>query len=257
LNLLGYWKVLKSQKRVVFIGILVSLVLAALALFRISPDGVSLRTPPVYEATSTLLVTAGTSRDGSPTVAPEYQAQIYAELAAGDAVRRIVDPTLKRELVYSVDPVSGGNGTPLPLITVTAFSPEPRKALTLANRVREALKSYVVSTQAAQPEARRTKLTTIAHANKATVYSGARTTPGLMLFVLGLTGTVFIAFTRHNLSLARRLEDEGDKTGHMTDVAHASEHDGDEPVREAAQVQQLERVAAARERKGPRGTLSG
>jgi hypothetical protein len=258
LNMLGYWKVLKSQKRVVIIGVLVSIAVATLAMFRISSGGVSMRSPAVYEAKSTLLVKAGASRDGVPTVAPEYQAQIFAELADGDAVRRMIDPTRKRELAYSVDPVSGASG-PLPLITVTAFSPDQRAAMALSNRVGAALTTYVASTQQKLPPARRTTLSTVARADEATVFSGARKTPAMMLFVLGISGTVFLAFTRHNLRLARRLEVDDDAPGQSTsEPAHSPRHDDDQSTREAGQVQSLERVAAARERKkAPGGTLSG
>ena len=39
MNLLGYWKVLKSQRKVVLIGVAVTALLAFLALFRVSPEG--------------------------------------------------------------------------------------------------------------------------------------------------------------------------------------------------------------------------
>jgi capsular polysaccharide biosynthesis protein len=199
-NLLGYWGVLKSQWRVVAIGIALSLLLSALALYRVSPDGVSLRSPPVYVAKSTLLVGGGGGAQAiGTTVAPEYLAQIYAQLAQSDAVRRLVDPTLKRALTYGVDPVTGINsGTPLPLLSVSAYSTSQSAAIALANRVARSLVTYV-ATSRTLPKAQRSSLTVVARPDKADVFKGKRLTPSLMLFVLGITGTVFLAFTRHNL----------------------------------------------------------
>ena len=208
-NLLGYWGVLKSQWGIVVLGIAVSALLSVLALYRVSPDGVSLRSPPVYVAKSTLLVTGGVPRADGTSVAPEYLAQIWAQLAQSDAVHRLVDPTLNRDPAYGVDPVTGVNsGTPLPLLSVSAYSTSPSNSVALANRVARSLEQYIATTQRTLPKRQQSTLTIIARPVKADVFKGKRLTPSLMLFVLGVTGTVFVAFTRHNLRLARQEEEE-------------------------------------------------
>jgi len=178
-----------------------------LAVYRVSPDGVALRSPPVFVAKSTLLVNGGAPRADGTTVAPEYLAQIWAQFAQSDAVRRLIDPTLKRDLWYEVDSVTGINsGTPLPLLSVSAFSTRSAESVAQANRVAGALEKYIASTQRALPKRQRSTLTTIARADKAEVFKGKRLTPGLMLFVLGITATVLVAFTRYNIRLGRRAE---------------------------------------------------
>ena len=257
-NLLGYWGVLKSQWGIVVLGIAVSVLLSVLALYRVSPDGVSLRSPPVYVAKSTLLVTGGVPRADGTSVAPEYLAQIWAQLAQSDAVHRLIDPTLKRDLWYGVDPVTGVNsGTPLPLLSVSAYSTSPSNSVALANRVARSLKQYIATTQRTFPKRQQSTLTIVARAVKADVFKGKRLTPSLMLFVLGITGTIFLAFTRHNLRLARSVDSRADavqvshgETAQLLreeNAAPLQEHEG--RLGEAAGAQPLEDVATARRRR--------
>ena len=252
MNLLGYWDVLRGQKRVVIIGLVVTLALSALALLRVSPDGVSLRSPRVYVAKATMFVTQGQARPGEPSPpGAEYQAQIFAQLAYSDSVRLLIDPTLKRQIEYSVDSITGQLGTPLPLISVSALATTPAGAVALANRVSESLQKYIGETQvkAKVPKSQRASMAIIARPDDPTdaeVFRGIRLTPPLMLFVLGFTATVFLAFTRHNLRLGRQ---GGAQAAQPSEAQPESLASGQPSL----PVQALERRATAGERwKSPR-----
>jgi hypothetical protein len=209
-NLLAYWGVFKSQRVVVVIGVTLTLVLAGLSLVRVSPSGVALRSPRVYQANSMLLLkqaTPPTKKRAPASYQPyqlgelEYMAGLYAQLAAGDVIRRMVDPTLTKPLSYQVSSFKSSTGDPLPMLYVLAFSSTPGGAASLAVRVGQALQRYIVTDQTsariAVPMVVRPRATT------ATVFQGIRLTKPLMLTVLGFALTIFIAFTRYNIQLGR------------------------------------------------------
>lgn len=211
MSLLSYWKVLKSQRRIVAIGLAVTLLLMVLSLVRISPSGVALRSPRVYIATSTLLLEQSDQVGGGGAAAfqpgaMEYLAGIYAQLAGSNAVRRLVDPTLKQVLEYGVAREKDDSGNGLPLIDVSAFSTTPAAAAALANRVARALQNYIVANEASKKGASRAAVSIVVRplTSDARLFQGIRLTGPLMLFVLGVAATIFAAFTRHNIQLGRR-----------------------------------------------------
>lgn len=250
MNVLGYWNVLKGQRRVVLIGLAVTVALTFLALYRVSPSGISLRSAPVYVAESTLFVTAGEGTATTGSVSADYLGQIYAQLAHSDAVRRLIDPTLERDLDYSVQSVTGSLGTPLPIIAVSAYSGTPQSAVALANRVSASLRDYVARSEADEPERRRASLTIVARPEEASVFTGVRFTPALMLFILGITGTVVVAFTRYNIQLSRTAEpvEKGADEENQVRLAQDEEADRDSA---SIKLQAVEPRAAEQSRRPP------
>ena len=57
MDLIAFWNVVKRQQRIVVIGLCAAAALAVIALVKPTASGLSWRTPPVYDGTTTLLVT--------------------------------------------------------------------------------------------------------------------------------------------------------------------------------------------------------
>lgn len=231
MNLLAYWQVLKSQRVVVLVGTAVAVLLAFMALVRVSPSGIAYRSPPTYVATTTMFVTQPgfpwgrtvlneylKAQGGGPNAQPvskfadpgrlSYLAALYARLAGGDGVKKILDPTGKKSLRYQVDQVTTSDGTLFPLLNVSGFAASPKGAVVLANRVADALQTYVASNQNAGniPAATRVSLPAVKRAEQAKVFEGVKYTAPLMLFVLAMALTIFIAFLRYNVKLGRAAQ---------------------------------------------------
>ena len=152
MNLLAYWGVFKSQRRIVLIGVSVTLALAASSVVSVSPSGVALRSPRVYLANSTLFLRQATPSGkgaGAPYEAGqlEYLAGIYAQLASGDQVRQMVDPRRNRNLQFQVGTLKGDQGSPLPMLSVSAFATSPAAAAKDSALVAGALQRYIVADQ--------------------------------------------------------------------------------------------------------------
>jgi hypothetical protein len=230
-NLLAYWQVLKAQRVIVLVGTAIAVLLAFMALVRVSPSGVAYRSPPTYVAGTTLFVTQPgfpwgrtvlneylKAQGGGPNAQPvskfadpgrlSYLAAIYARLAGGDAVKKIIDPTGKKSLRYEVSQAVTSDGSVYPLINISAFSQTPSQAISLANRVAAALKTYVArnQTEGDIPAATRVSLPTVNRADRATVFQGVKFTAPLMLFVLAMALTIFAAFVRQNVQLGRSAQ---------------------------------------------------
>ena len=57
MDLIAFWNVVKRQQRIVVIGLCIAGVLALVSLIKPTATGLAWRTPPVYDAEATLLVT--------------------------------------------------------------------------------------------------------------------------------------------------------------------------------------------------------
>jgi hypothetical protein len=94
------------------------------------------------------------------------------------------------------------------LINISAFAESGPAAVSLANQVAAALQTYVARNQASGnvPETTRVSLPLVHRAERAKVFEGVKYTAPLMLFVLGMAATIFIAFVRHNVQLGRAAQ---------------------------------------------------
>ena len=228
MNLMAYWQVLKAQRTVLIVGTVVAVLLAALALVRVSPSGVTYRSPATYVAGTTLFVTQPgfpwgrtvlneyvKAQGGGPNAQPvskfadagrlSYLAGLYSRLAAGDEVKKILDPTGKKSLRYQASQAVTSDGSVYPLINISAFDESPARAIALANRVAAALQTYVARNQSQGdvPTTTRVSLQTVNRADRADVYQGVKYTAPMMLFVLAMALTIFIAFVRYNVRLSK------------------------------------------------------
>ena len=202
MDVLSYWHVIQRQRRIVVVGLTVTTVLALIAAVKISPSGISYRSPGTYTATSTLFVT----QEGSPwgrldPTRMQYLAALYAEFATTDAVRYRVLPLDSPDSdSFTATALKASDGTTLPLIEITGESTTGERAIEIARTASNALRRYVVANQNANnvPESTRVALPLVVGAREAEVLRGPRRTPAIMLFLLGLAATLVMAFTVDN-----------------------------------------------------------
>lgn len=225
MDLIAYWEVVRRRRRIIYRGLAVSIALAVVALLTVDGSGIRYRAPAVMTATSTLLVTQegfpwgrsalteyikARNTGAEPISVPrfadptrmEYLGALYTELANGDFVHRRVLPEESPETDdYAVTTLRAPDGRTLPLIEITATSTSADRAVEIARGVTANLKRYVQRQQEANdiPAGTRILLPVITSADQAEVLRGPRRTTAIMLFLLGLVGTCFLAFVVDNL----------------------------------------------------------
>jgi capsular polysaccharide biosynthesis protein len=220
MDLVEYGRVIRRQAFIVVLGLTVTFALMLLSLVRVSGDGMVLRRPPTYQASSTILVT----RAGFPlgqAASPDYQqstdarmqylAGVYAQLAKSETVRTVIEHDGTRlplsrasyDVTQLIEPV---NHTPFPLMEVVGVSTSEGGAMAIANRVARGLRRYILVNQnrVRTPEAQRVDLRVVSRADHAEVLQGVKLTTPIMLFMLGLVVTLACAFARDNVKRNRR-----------------------------------------------------
>jgi hypothetical protein len=215
-DLIAFWNVVKRRQRIVVIGLCIAGALALASMIKPTASGLAWRTPPVYDATATLLVTKPgfQGRLGDPTAdlnTSSYlasQASFYAERAEGYQIAReagskagIKDPT------YDVARLAGSDGTPLPLVQIHAYETTPGGAVAVANGVAKALRTYVSREQATNRISgeNRLELQVFEPAREAEVFQGVKLTRPIMVFLLGALLTFGAAFVVDNLRGGRSV----------------------------------------------------
>jgi hypothetical protein len=245
MDVIAYAGVIRRQWRIVVVGMVIAQTLAFLAVVRVTSDGLEHRSPTIYAARSTLLVTergfplgrstlteTDTDAEGRPVEVErfaqqgrmEYLASIYAELARSLAVRREIDPGGKLPPgAYEVIQLKGPDGATLPLLAVVGTSRSPEVAISLSNRAAQGLRRYVHLRQVRNriPPSRRIGLPTVARAEGAEVIQGVKLTRPILIILLGSIVTLVVAFTWDN---ARRLRSSVEADGKVArlDAPHVA-----------------------------------
>lgn len=221
MDLIAYWRVLRRRRLIMVVGLCAAAALAFTSLVKVSSSGLAWRSPPVYKASTTLLVTqpgapyARSTLDefepieGGPPVSKfadpsrmEYLASLYARKAESDEivqhVKRSFDTTKAK---WGATPVTGADSRALPLVEIGALEMSPAKAIALANAVSKALRESLASEQGRTriTGEDRLELRVFKRAEKAEVFQGIRLAPPMMLFLLVLIVTVAVAFFADNL----------------------------------------------------------
>jgi hypothetical protein len=245
MDVMAYAGVIRRQWRIVVIGLVIAQTLAFLAVVRVSSDGLQHRSPTIYGARSTLLVTergfplgrstlteTETDAEGRPVEVErfaeqgrmEYLASIYAELARSRAVRREIDPTGKLPPdAYEVVQLKGLDGATLPLLAVVGKSRSPEVAISLSNRAAQGLRRFVHMRQVRNeiPPAKRIGLSTVARAEGAEVLQSVKLTRPILIILLGSIVTLVVAFTWDNARRLRRSDQADGKVARL-DAPHVA-----------------------------------
>ena len=221
-----YLRVLWRFRVLVLAGVLLSVALAFLSHVRVEfNDGrpeFAARTVETWQSTALLQVTergfpAGVSvfpsvpaaKPGEPPPEPVYSepsrfqdlAILYSKYAESDEVREKV----YREGgggTYAAQPAKTDDGQfYLPFIRITATSSSAEGARDLAARATDALRSYIEARQEANeiPADRRVELPIANRAESATLVSGSLPVKPVLILIVGLAGTLGLAFVLENL----------------------------------------------------------
>jgi hypothetical protein len=222
-----YLRVLWRFRVLVVIGLLLATSLAFLSIVNISFDGglkFSYRETPPWRSEATLLVTQGGFPEGrsifdeaatSPDITEntyisrfadpsrfERLALLYAHFATSDEVRQRMrrDGPLNGRIDAEAVPAPDG-GSLLPIITVTATSPTPAAAKSLANRTVNAFREFLQEQQqASRIDAEdRVELPVINRPDRAEQVGGQPLLRPAFVFLLVFMISVALAFILENL----------------------------------------------------------
>jgi hypothetical protein len=235
MNLRRYVQVLRRFKVLVVAGLIAAMSLSLLSLAHVKFDGATprfeYRSEERWGSRAMLFVTQdgfpwGRSvldevipvrPEGDAGYVPRYSdvnrfqtlAQLYAQLAMGDAVRALVLRNGPLEGEYDAAPVNSRDGsTFLPLIGITGFGSTPARAERTARRVSEAFVVYLRRMQETNkiPPERRVDIQVIERPGNAVLIEGRRLTRPIFLFVLLMSATVALVFALENIRPQARAE---------------------------------------------------
>lgn len=185
------------------------------------------RAPNTYRSSSTLIVTKagfpwGRATEGSggagDAAVPQGDqtrltnlATLYAQLAGSDAVRGLISPDGKLDGKIAAAPVvprySSGAPT-LPLLSISATSSTPAKAVALAQDATSALRTYLVTQQqqASIPRQDRVVVDVVRSAQKATVAQSPKKTLPTLVFLAVMLAVFGLAMLLEHARLRRSEE---------------------------------------------------
>jgi hypothetical protein len=222
-----YLRVLWRFRLLILAGLVVALGLSILSFVRFDLSGGSVkmtyRQPQQWRSEARLFVT----QEGFPwgRTAPEYLtdpagrtppvpaadaarlsalAVLYAELAKGDQVRRLMglpSPLMRLVTITTVAGPPFSSSAILPIIQITAVSNSPSGAVTLARRASGGLLTYIRREQRAariEPSGR-VDVQVLSRADSAILVSGRGKTLPLVVFLAVMIAVLGLAFILENL----------------------------------------------------------
>ena len=228
MDLALYGRVIWRFRLLVIIGVLLATLLALLSMVRISFDGtptLQYRQSEQWVSRAMLLITepqfpegrsvfqqsippaGGTkTQEYAPTFADPQRfinlANLYAQLATSDQVRKILLEDGPLRGVIESAPVSTVNGSAsLPLLSIGGIAKTPRQARVLAQRATNGFLQYLEREQARSgiPTRQRVVLQVVKQPNKVLLLRGRPKTLPIVIFLAVLLATVGIAFMLENL----------------------------------------------------------
>ncbi len=229
MDLQTHLAVLRRFKWIVALAILLGIVLAALAIFRVSPGGdpmVEFRKKEVWSSTSTLYITqpgfpegrilaGGGAEPGAPATSETKQprfgdpsrfsglAVTYSYLLMSDEVRQSIGPLPEGAEILNtaVSEGSGSNKEVLPLISIEGRALQPKVAQELNAKAIKALTDFVTTRQVENgiPERERVQISVISPPSEPKVAIPRSYTAGIVLFLLCVLLGVGLAYLLENL----------------------------------------------------------
>jgi hypothetical protein len=223
-----YLRVLWRFKVLVGCGLLLAFAAALLSFARVEFDGgmpkLIHRTDEVWLSASTVFVTqegfpvgrsildelipADAPEGAEETFVPRFGdagrysglAEVYAELAKSDEVRREVLSGAPPHTSYEPEPARSPNGTVLPLIHMKGYGTSPEAAAAIANRATEAFRTYLEEEQARNgiPESRRVEVVITKEARGAELFEPRSVVRPIFIFLVVAMIFVALAFALEN-----------------------------------------------------------
>lgn len=225
-------RVLWRYRAVTIVGILLGLVLAFLAAFKVSPDGLERRGTEAWSSSSRILVTqrgfpwgrvtlpatdpaqsvAGVT---APTADDRQQyadptrfvnlAMLYSVISYSDQVRENLPGKVAPEQIEAVPLDATGGGDILPVITLTTIGAAPSHAIELNRLTFEGLRDSLVAEQeqAKIPVRDRVVLEPLNEPAAPMMISGRAPTASVLALVLSLALTLALVHVLEALRLGR------------------------------------------------------
>jgi hypothetical protein len=218
-----YMDVLRRSRTLVKVGLAITVALVVLSYVRISPSGISYRTPEGWSNEATLVLSEpgfpelrSVPPGASPSLATDRLAGLvdfYAALATSDAVvaalrrTRAIEPEDVEDgkLPFSASAVPSSVGGPSSLmrISATGTSASEATALTVAatNRFLDLLRKS--QQEANIPEAQRVEVRVVKRSGEPTLVAPRSKTTPIVILLAGLTIVGAAAFVRDNFRRVR------------------------------------------------------
>jgi hypothetical protein len=218
MDLALFMRVVWRYRRIVLVGLIVTILLSAFALLRFDSKGVTLRGGEEWTSRTTLFVTqpgfpwGRLQPEGEAPSGPSTQnatrlsglSTLYSKLADTDQVIDLMKASLPHDgWRIEAAPVLDGSGlnNPLPLLQIAAVATSAKLAQETAGAAASSLQSYVRTRQEnnAIPEGDRVVLQVIKEPEDAKLISGRSFTLPLIIFLLLGTVTLAVPFVIDNL----------------------------------------------------------
>lgn len=232
--------VLWRYRVIVVAGIVIGLLLAGAALFRLTEGSLEYRQKPVHSSTSTVYVTqpgfpegrilADPPSDAAPKTSGDQQKQsdasgtffadpsrfaslalLYSYLLGSDELQSRMGP-LPKDSEILAEPVVNGTGsraTTLPLIAITVLAAEPGEAVRVNDAAIKTLRRYIAEQQQANDVSSkdRVQLEVLSPPGKPEVAEGRSYTGAIVLFLLATMLAVGLAYVLENLRSQPRMSE--------------------------------------------------
>jgi len=222
-----YFRVFWRFRFLVGAGLLLAIGLSFLSFVKVNVNGsptLKYREQEKWTSSTTLLVqppgfTWGETSSGDLSVVNAYGslALLYARLATGDAVKRIVlrDGPIKPatiEASYVSQAPGDPNGAPLPLISITATAPSSRLAVSAVTRQTSAFVRYLENkqTQNGIPTRKRVRAQLVQSAQPPVLLKGRSKTLPIVVFLTVMLAVVGLAFMLENMRPRVRAVEQED-----------------------------------------------
>lgn len=269
-----YADVLRRHRKVVVVGVVLTVALAVLSVVRVSPSGISYRSPETWSNQATLVLT----QEGAPELRSVLPAgpggfstsladtgrfasliDVFATLATSDAV---VGQLKRRGLLTEDDfkdgalPITAAAvpstvNAATPMMTISATSPTAPKATELTLAATRVFLDVLNARQVAAriPVRDRIQVRVVKSSETPRLVDPRSKAVPILVFLGGLIATVAVAFTRHNV--ARR-----DRAPELRPVMSSDEPDSSIDLNDAPSMPRaVSRPDAATAREGPGSTI--
>jgi hypothetical protein len=240
MNLARHASVLWRFRRVTLAGVLLGIVLAVLASYRVSSSGLTPRGVETWSAVSSILVTQpgfpegrvtlpekqiddGVTTDGAPAVdenaPPSDQIEfadparlsglgdLYSKFLTSDEVLRRVPEQPTPAMVQASPFAASQGGLLLPVVQLTTMAPSAEAAQRMNLNTYKALLDFLEERAKANdiPKAKRVELELLV-SPEMTLVSGRKPTASVLIFMLVLLGTVAVTHLLEALRNRRQAE---------------------------------------------------
>jgi hypothetical protein len=208
----------------VIVGVALSLLLTVLSVVRVSPSGVSYRSPQTWSNQATLVLTQAGAPEfrsvlpstptGSSSLADTSRfnglIDVYAAMATSDPVIQVLK---RRGLIKAADLENGANpltavpvvstvgGGTTPMLMLTATAPSATKATKLTLSATQAFLKYVAQSQAAadMPAKGRIEIRVVKGADAPKIAKPRSKALPVLVLLAGLIATAAVVFVRDNV----------------------------------------------------------